>query len=73
MPAKDNPSPGITFYLFSDKYKSLSLFDQTRNRQKSKSIKINPKVSKYTYLDWIQIESKKRKKPAVGKYNLTKT
>lgn len=51
----------------------MSIFDQAQNRKKSKSIKINQRIVKYTYLDWIDIENKKRKQPAVGKYNLNKT
>lgn len=62
----------VFYHLISDKYKTLSIFDQTSNRKKSRTIKINPKSLKYSYLDWIQIKNK-RKHPFVGKYNLLKT
>jgi hypothetical protein len=66
--------PQVLAYVISDKYKTLSLFDQTQNRKKSKSIKINPRLIKYSYIDWIEIDNKsKRHPPSVGKYNLMKT
>jgi hypothetical protein len=48
-------------------------WDQTLNKKKSRANKLDPKLSKTTYLDLIANEQKVRVKPAPGSYNLNKT
>ncbi len=57
-------------FYFLDKYKYMSIFDQTENKRSSRNVKVNPRIKKYTYLDDIERNSKVNKKPSVGKYNL---
>lgn len=54
-------------------YNLKDSFDQSINKKKGPTRKINSSLSKYTYLDRIEMEAKNRKSPAPGSYNLNKT
>ena len=48
-------------------------WDQATNQKKSQFNKLDLSLSKYSYLDRIQMEQKNRATPAPGSYHLNKT
>lgn len=56
-----------------DAHPPKDLFDQVRNKKKSRFHKLDLSLSKRTYLDEIAKEQKLRGTPAPGSYNLNKT
>lgn len=48
-------------------------WDQSVNQKRSMFNKLDQSLSKYTYIDRIEMEQKNRKTPAPGSYNLNKT
>lgn len=67
--SKSIPGSGNLFFIL-DVHQSQQPWSFKKQQEKSKHIKVDQKLKKNTYLQQIENEQQKRKKPGIGTYSL---